>query len=273
MGGIGGMENVSALTVYNGELYAGGNFLLAGTNTANCIAKWDGTAWSAVGGGMSTNGVTSVTTLSVYNGELFAGGLFTTADGNPVNHIAKWNGTNWLDVGGGLNDIVRSLHTFNGELYAGGRFTVAGGNPANYIAKWDGVNWSDVGGGMDSTVSALGVYDSVLYAGGLFTHSGGIPANHIARWNPLSIGMWENVRNDEAKVYPNPFSNYSTIVLNKEVKNAVLSIYNIVGKKVRTKAFNGSQQLIEKGDLEEGVYFYQITSVQEVIASGKLIIQ
>jgi len=39
---------VLALTVYNGGLYAGGEFTTAGGNPANNIAVWNGSSWSAV---------------------------------------------------------------------------------------------------------------------------------------------------------------------------------------------------------------------------------
>ncbi|MGP8217568.1 MAG: hypothetical protein ACLQQ4_18515 [Bacteroidia bacterium] len=43
---------VNALTVYNGNLIAGGSFTTAGGNAANNIAEWNGTSWSALGSGM-----------------------------------------------------------------------------------------------------------------------------------------------------------------------------------------------------------------------------
>ena len=50
-----GMNNtVYALAVdASGNLYAGGNFTTAGGVTANYIAKWNGTSWSALGSGMN----------------------------------------------------------------------------------------------------------------------------------------------------------------------------------------------------------------------------
>ncbi|HEX7585125.1 MAG TPA: hypothetical protein VF373_10585, partial [Prolixibacteraceae bacterium] len=67
-------ECVYALASYNGELYAGESFVMAGGNPANYIAKWNGSAWSPLGTG--TNG--TVNSLAVYNSELYTGGLFNT---------------------------------------------------------------------------------------------------------------------------------------------------------------------------------------------------
>ena len=44
---------VNALAVSGTNLYAGGYFTTAGGVPANNIAKWDGSAWSALGSGMA----------------------------------------------------------------------------------------------------------------------------------------------------------------------------------------------------------------------------
>ena len=46
-----GQRSVYALAVSGTDLYAGGHFTTAGGVTANYIAKWDGSAWSALGSG------------------------------------------------------------------------------------------------------------------------------------------------------------------------------------------------------------------------------
>ena len=48
-------SGVSALAVDgSGNLYAGGSFTTAGDIPANYIARWDGSAWSALGSGMNS---------------------------------------------------------------------------------------------------------------------------------------------------------------------------------------------------------------------------
>jgi hypothetical protein len=193
-----GSYRVHALAVYNGELYAGGTFVIAGGLAANNIAKWNGTAWSAVGTG--TNG--SVRALAVYNGELYAGGIFTTAGGVSANNIAKWNGTSWAALGSGVTGstgIIRSLAVYNSELYAGGDFTTAGGLAVNDITRWNGTAWSAAGTGvangtLNATVFALTVHNNELYLGGSFITAGGLSALRVAKWDgsnysPLGPGL------------------------------------------------------------------------------------
>ncbi len=165
-------------------MYVGGSFETAGETAANRIAKWDGSAWSALGSGMNN----PVYELAVDGaGNLYAGGEFTMADGNAANYIAKWNGSSWSSLGSGMNNSVFALAVDGaGNLYAGGWFTNAGGTAANRIAKWDGSAWTAVGTGMSPgvLVRALAIdARSHIYAGGIFTQAGGQSATNVAEWN------------------------------------------------------------------------------------------
>ncbi len=152
----------------SGNLYIGGSFTLVGTVAANNIAKWNGSAWSALGTGMNS----TVNALAVSGTDLYAGGDFTTAGGVSANRIAKWNGSAWSPLGTGVDGYVGALAVSGTDLYAGGDFTTAGGVAANRIAKWNGSAWSPLGTGVDSYVWALAVSGTDLYAGGYFTFAG-----------------------------------------------------------------------------------------------------
>ncbi len=204
--GTSGMDStVSALAIYNNELYAGGNFITADGIAVNYIAKWNGTSWSKVGSS-GMNGTVYV--LAVYNDELYASGSFITADGITVNRIAKWNGLSWSAVGSsGMNQPANSLVVYNNKLYAGGYFTTVDGMAVGYIAKWDGANWSKVSStDMNARVNILAVYNNNLYAGGIFTTANGIPANRIAKWNDsewFAVGTGMNSDVSDLVVYNN----------------------------------------------------------------------
>ncbi|MDH5508100.1 MAG: hypothetical protein OEZ02_12835, partial [Anaerolineae bacterium] len=172
-----------------GVLYAGGTFGVAGGTYgtyARNIAKWGGSAWSALGSGVD-NEVFAMVVDSSNN--LYVGGSFTSAGGITVNHVAIWNGSEWSALGTGIEGgSVRDLALDDfGNLYAGGSFTTAGGIEVNNIAMWDGNVWSALGGGMDNSVMALEIdSDGVLYAGGYFSNADGNSANGIAKWNGSS---------------------------------------------------------------------------------------
>ena len=147
---------VYALAVSGTNLYAGGDFTTAGGVPANNIAKWDGSAWSALGSGMDAQLVAGVYALAVSGTDLYAGGYFTTAGGVPANDIAKWDGSAWSALGSGMTTAaVRALAVSGTNLYAGGDFTTAGGVAATNIAKWDGSAWSALGSGMSAATWSM----------------------------------------------------------------------------------------------------------------------
>ena len=89
-----------ALTVYDNQLIAGGNFTTAGGISANGIAAWNGSSWLALGSGVNGH----VDALGVYQNKLYAGGDFTTAGGISALRIAAWDDTSWSALGSGLGN-------------------------------------------------------------------------------------------------------------------------------------------------------------------------
>jgi len=185
--------DVFALAVNSttGDVYAGGIFTTAGGVSANYIARWHGSSWSALGSGMNT--FSSVDAIAVNNttGEVYAGGAFTTAGGVSAHYIAQWNGSAWSAMGGGpsngMNGGVDALavNSSTGNVYAGGIFTTAGGVSANYIAKWNGSAWSALGSGLNGGVSAVAVNSATgdVPVGGVFTTAGGKVSDYFGMWH------------------------------------------------------------------------------------------
>ncbi|MEI6784637.1 MAG: Ig-like domain repeat protein, partial [Verrucomicrobiota bacterium] len=166
---------------------------------ASRVAKWDGTNWSALAGGVSA----TVRALAVSGTDLYVGGDFTSAtNANGVatnaSRVAKWDGTNWSAPAGGVNSKVIALAVSGTNLYVGGAFgSVTNGAtrlPASSLAKLNLTTgqWS-VYGGLDNQVNALALAGSTLYAGGLFTAAtngaSAVSAYRIARLD-LTTEQW-----------------------------------------------------------------------------------
>lgn len=214
-GALGLDGTVRAMTIFDEDgwgpglpsLFVGGTFTTAGGVTVSGLARWDGTAWHDVGGGV-TGDSASVYALAVVDLDgdwktpalLYVGGDFTTAGAIPAANIACWNGSTWSELGlgtAGNFGLVRALAAFptdptGARLYAGGDFTSAGGVTLNYIARWNGKTWS----ALDSTVGtsggvfALQPFDDgsgpALFVGGAFFSAGTAPMSNtskIARWS------------------------------------------------------------------------------------------
>lgn len=176
-------------------LYAGGAFSTAdGANIpADRIARWDGSAWSALASGFDGQ----VNALLVHNDgsgpALYAGGEFNIGGLDVCRKITRWDGESWAPVGYGFEGgNVLALAAFDPgdglKLYAAGDFQLADTNPAASIAVWDGAGWSAVGSGVDNgVVHALGAFDGNIHAGGNFASTGGAAASRLVRLqcNPL----------------------------------------------------------------------------------------
>jgi hypothetical protein len=143
-GSLMGSVSVHALTVFddgNGPaLYVGGTFTSTGTSTVNRIAKWNGSAWSALTGPSGVGVASTVRALAVFDDgsgpALYAGGDFATAGGVFVSRIARWNGTTWSTLtspgGVGVSNTVHAMTVFDDDsgpaLYVGGFLQGAGGS-------------------------------------------------------------------------------------------------------------------------------------------------
>ena len=133
---------VRSLATDGTDVYVGTDSIdIAGIPQADHVAKWNGSAWSALGvehRAARTDGsrrTSFIYGLTVSGSRVFAGGAFTNANGNPVaDNIAQFDGKSWGPVGsngegdGPLNGTVNDLATRSGLLYAGGSFTQTGGD-------------------------------------------------------------------------------------------------------------------------------------------------
>ncbi len=107
----------------NGDILGAGTFVLP-TWSGNTVARWDGSDWTEVGGGI--HGIVLAFT-ELPNGDLCAGGFFSSAAGMPANNIARLVNNSWEAIGAGLgsspNHQVFTLTTApNDDVYAAGFF-------------------------------------------------------------------------------------------------------------------------------------------------------
>jgi hypothetical protein len=200
-GGAGG--NVSWMAMGpDGILYAAGSFTsMGGIANTNNIAKWNGSAWSALGTGVT--GGSGILAMAVdTSNNLYVGGTFTAMGGiaNTLR-LAKWDGSVWTALGTGANDTVRALAIGPGNIvYMGGDFTTINATSAIRVASWNGSAASALSTGMDAGVYALAIGpNNILYAGGDFTTAGGVTVVRTAYWNgvawfPMGVGLNTTVR-------------------------------------------------------------------------------
>jgi hypothetical protein len=191
-----GDMQITSLEVYDDgtgpALYVGGWFEKAGAMPAKNIAKWDGSRWSTVGGGINSGYVSALRVWDDGQGPaLYVAGSFTSVGGVSANNIARWNGQAWSPLAAGVDGYyVAALAPFddgNGEaLYVGGRFTHAGTERANFIARWNRVQWEALPSDLSDPLWGLAPWPTVvkrmLYGGGIFMRAGPYASARIGRW-------------------------------------------------------------------------------------------
>jgi hypothetical protein len=196
--GIGVYESIPALHYYNSNLYAG---LGTGANDAE-VWRWNGTAWSKIGGDSLSSGWTTnfdaVYSFADDGTNLYAGIGNSTTDAE----VWRWNGTAWSKIGGdGANgswntnyESVRSLKYQSGILYAG----IGDGTNDAEVWRWNGTNWTQIGGdGLSSSWNTN--YEAVYSMAGdgtnIFVGLGnGDGDGEVWRWNGTA---WSKIGGDD----------------------------------------------------------------------------
>lgn len=260
-----GSSSVSAIERFGNDLVFGGTFTEVNSVSANRIAKWDGSTWSALGSGLDG----FVSCMEVYNNELYVAGDFTMAGGVSVSHIAKWDGSSWSDVDGGMtgsSGFIHDMVVHDGKLYVCGQFGEIGGSTSDNFAYWDGTSWTGINyPHPESMFRSIAVYNNEIYLGGwdfdesnLYRYEGGLDVSEYSMESNVSL-------------HPNPAQNNLNIsgLIEGENKIQIISMTGAVVLE-RTTHQVGSINIDLHG-VETGIYYVTVENNGEV-STKKLII-
>jgi hypothetical protein len=212
----GAVTLVSAIEFGDGggsSLVAKGLFDRVGTSSLANIARWDGKAWTDVGGGLANVNYAPLVGHDADGdgaNELVAFGNFVRAGTEVVNRAAAFNGTSWIAIGTsaatlGLNGAPSASVLFDHDgdgipsLVVGGAFSQAGTVSAPALAALDGASWQPIANPWTGGVDALLVADldgdgiPSLYGAGAIGASDGSQSaiRTIAAYMPSkSGGSW-----------------------------------------------------------------------------------
>ena len=84
------------------------------------------------------------------------------------------------------------------------------------------------------------------------------------------------MRKNSVSIFPNPAASYANLIVADEkvsiesIKN--ITIYNTLGNKVVSVWGEGKEFIIKTDQLGDGVYFYTLTSGNQLIGSDKFMI-
>ena len=160
----------------------------------NNVARWDGTNWYRLGGGVGWNDLMGrvVYAMAWSSTHLYVGGWFSVAGSNhwppawPAQNLARWDGEYWEGLGTGNADayVYAIAVSENNEIDVGGMTypqsllkITESGDQINY----DEIEISDYYS--PARVYAIAVSGQNVYVGGTFNSVEGTAADNIAVWN------------------------------------------------------------------------------------------
>ncbi|MFT7462262.1 MAG: hypothetical protein ACI9EF_000602, partial [Pseudohongiellaceae bacterium] len=193
------------------QLYVGGTFTAGGGAAGDYIVRWDGAAWSGLGGGPVVGSGHAVRALEVFDefGDVFlyVGGTFDDVLAIPdTKGLARFKSSGWsgMPFAGPEGDVytlqVWQDGAFPGSmLVVGGAFSGAGLVNLNNVGGWTGFGWQAFDLGVSDVVRALDLHDAddglgpMLMVGGDFSYQPGEPIGNgrLARWG----GCWAGIDN------------------------------------------------------------------------------
>ena len=78
----------------------------------------------------------------------------------------------------------------------------------------------------------------------------------------------------QLSIHPNPVGDYAILRFEKEaIQNGEFQLYDLQGKQVRRYEFSGNELSIERGDLQSGMYLFEVQADGVLVGNGKLVIK
>ena len=95
----------------------------------------------------------------------------------------------------------------------------------------------------------------------------------VNMYSPCQTGIRDTQEASSINIFPNPFSNLTTISFSEEQKNTSIRIMDVLGQEIRSSKFTGKQFVIDKGEMKAGIYFVQTMDEKNKVTNNKIIIQ
>lgn len=204
----------------------------------------------------------------------------TSYDANDHQYILRWNDANIYEYHNGTTTLNPSGVIFSQGANTGGylmeikiTWTAIGVIPAQ--GKLIGLDIysddDDDGGAADAGMSWFTSTPTSSNDPSVF---GSIKLDNIS-CGGVTTGLMKEENKNLILIYPNPFNTNFTLKILSEVmiENTMLEIYDLCGKEVKKIYINNNETIIEKDDLQNGLYFYRVNNNNKNIAKGKLVIQ
>jgi PKD repeat protein len=114
------------------------------------------------------------------------------------------------------------------------------------------------------TVTANGCYSASCASCGYFD------SDTICITN---VSVMENEFSNNIKIYPNPFTEQTTISFNQEQVNTTIIISDALGKEIKRARLTGKQFSLNKDGMKSGIYFVKIQNEDGEYINKKIVLQ
>ena len=89
-----------------------------------------------------------------------------------------------------------------------------------------------------------------------------------------TVNLNEIINAIHCSIYPNPFSESTLIDISNyplNINDFKFSLYDVFGRKVKQIAVNDNRFIFPRGNLPQGIYFYELSNDEKILSKGKLI--
>lgn len=232
---------------YVNDIKMAGQLGIATTSASEFLRTIDGgQSWSSIGSPILSpeDGLTDVI---IINDTVMYAGMNNSGPSNYVFFESTDSGVTWSEAFPDEGDMIMyaSWHTF-GQSNSGVLFASASANNENYMhSSIDGV-WSYEP--VDEKILSIDSYG--------LNNTFGVGENGFVIFNDSNAGIIE--QGIEAKIYPNPASDFITLELDNETAT-LLKIYDQLGALLYQTSTNGNKT-IDISQYKQGVYTLKLES-------------
>jgi hypothetical protein len=199
--------------------------------------------------------------------------LYVTAQNDTAGHLYQFD----MNAGNNAAILASQISVYNIQTVVGSiSFWAMQLAPDGKIyVCFNNIGW--IGALNSPELSGLGCSfnDSALYLGTFWNESEiGLPG-HISNYNPILSNIHNPELQNSVSLFPDPFNATCTFLIPPEFSNGhscSLSIFDSSGRIIFSAEMPGNHFEFSRDKLAEGVYYYQISSIDKFIQSGKMII-
>lgn len=278
---------IEDIEFYDGEYYICGDF---DANISPLFPPAPVLSLGPAGFYMPAQGMDNVVhDMEVVNGELLVGGEFFDDNDQPTMGLAAFDGIKWqglIDVsmhhapGDSTFGAIYDIFSYNDGVLIGGDIKTAPiviGTYGSYLLSYSRVNDTTayLGGIALINAPALSICNSGpdIYAGGEFDIAGLMtnPVNHVMYWERTASNVPDLPEVRSLNSYPNPAASQTFISLDGASEQESVRVFNLNGEEVAVEVdVRSDGYKLNRGNLSDGLYIYQITDDKGLIGTGKV---